>query len=123
MFKTKYQRTISMLRWLRTRLWFDEDIPEYKAEELIPLEIKRKLLKVFEKDKIDITHDWPPEANQFWDMFQSVKEYLEEAARIEKKIDDNLERCSAENNELRKGLKELEIDLPNKFDRIKGVKI
>ena len=87
MFKTHQQRLMKMLHWLRIRGWFDFNIGELKVKEILPYIVGKKLLDAFEEKEIETTYYWPKETNEFWDMFQPVKKYIESVVRIKKAIE------------------------------------
>ena len=87
MFKTYQQRLMKMLHWLRIRGWFNFSIRESEVKEILPYIIGKKLLDDFEKKEIETTYYWPKETNEFWDMFQPVKKYIESVIRIKKAIE------------------------------------
>uniref|UniRef100_A0A6M3XHZ8 Uncharacterized protein n=1 Tax=viral metagenome TaxID=1070528 RepID=A0A6M3XHZ8_9ZZZZ len=87
MFKTHQQKLKKMLHWLRTRGWFDFNIGELKVEEILPHIVGKKLLDIFEEKEIETTSYWPKETNEFWNMFQPVKKYIESMVGIKKAIE------------------------------------
>ena len=87
MFRTHQQRLMRMLHWLRTRGWFDFNTGESKVKDILPYVVGKKLLDAFEEKEIKTTSYWPKETNEFWDMFQPVKKYIESVVRIEKAIE------------------------------------
>ena len=101
MFKTRYRRKMKMLAWLRLREWFNEDIPEYQVYEMIPKAVLDKLLDAYEDWDIFYTYYCPNNVNLFWEMFQSVKRYIELVWETDKKIALNLDTCTKTNKELR----------------------
>ena len=99
MFKTHQQRLKKMLHWLRIREWFDFNIRESEVKEILPYIVGKKLLDTFKEKEIATTSYWPKEANEFWDMFQPVKKYIESVIRIKRvmeKLEKRKERLEAE---------------------------
>ena len=100
MFKTYQQKLKRMIHWLRIRGWLgDFNIGELKVKEILPYVVSKKLLDAFEKNEIETTHYWPKETNEFWDMFQPVKKYIESVIRIKKAretLEKRQERLEAE---------------------------
>ena len=99
MFKTHQQRLMKMLHWLRIRGWFDFNTGELKVKGILPHVVGKKLLDAFEEKEIETTHYWPKETNEFWDMFQPVKKYIESVFKIKKAIrtlEKRQERLEAE---------------------------
>ena len=87
MFKTHQQKLERMIRWLRIRGWLgDFNIEESKVKEILPYIVREILLITFEEKEIETTHYWPKETNEFWDMFQPVKKYIESVFKIKKAI-------------------------------------
>ena len=99
MFKTHQQKLKKMLHWLRIRGWFDFNTGELKVKEILPYVVAEKLLNAFKEKEIETTYYWPKEANEFWDMFQPVKKYIESVIRIKKAretLEKRQERLEAE---------------------------
>jgi len=100
MFKTHQQKLKIMIHWLRIRAWLgDFNIEELKVKEILPYIVREKLLNDFEKKEIETTHYWTKETNEFYDMFQPVKKYIESVFKIKKAIrtlEKRQERLEAE---------------------------
>ena len=107
MFRTHQQKLERMIHWLRIRGWLgDFNIEESKVKEILPYIVREILLITFEEKEIETTHYWPKETNEFYDMFQPVKKYIESVVKIKKAI-----------STLRKRQERLEAEIALKFIR------
>ena len=84
--KNKTKKYMNMIHWLRFRGWFDENSDEKEIYKLLPLEIKKDLLKYFEENNVENTYYWPKETRDFWKIFQPVKIFTRKILDINKEI-------------------------------------